>query len=523
MALQQLSFSAPGAVLDRDRFGLTELWQRREDAGRYVAGVVALALAYYVAAHAGYALEFSGPVAAIVWLPAGVGVAFLYLGGTRFWPGVVIGDLLVNNYSTLPVGTALVQSIGNLLEVLVATALLRRLCPRNEPITTVRGVGGAVAAIACGTLVSATIGSVASWVGGVIATHSVPYVWRTWWLGDFSGALLVLPLALCWSTLPPRPWPRARLLEATLMVIVVAGLSAIQLGGSMVLSVLVFPALIWAALSFGLRGATIAITISCAFALLGATNDHGPFGVGSIDSRLLETQLFIATVSLSALTIAALVSERARLAEGVLASRARMVAVSDLARQRVERDLHDGAQQSLLGLKFKLAEAVDVIQENPDEGRRLVATVERQMDDVLDGLRSVAAGAYPPLLRERGIVEALKSAARRAPTDVSVHGTGVGRIREPIEAAIYFCCLEALQNVSKHAGPGTHTDVRLRQQGQTLRFEVVDSGLGFEPAAVRDGNGLANMRDRIEAVGGKLVMTSHPGGGTAVRGRVPIG
>jgi signal transduction histidine kinase len=481
-----------------------------------------LVVAYYSAAHLGYALQFSGPVAALMWLPVGVGVAFLYLGGLRLWPGVVIGDLLVNDYATLPFGTALVQSIGNLLEVLVVTLLLLRLCPREEPLGTLRGVLGMVAAIACGTLLSATIGSMASWLGDVFEARSLPYVWRTWWLGDFTGALIVLPLALAWSSLPARPWQRGRMMEASLMVAVVTGLSALQLGRPVLLSALVFPALIWAALDFGLRGATVAITIICGFAIWGATNDLGPFGVGTINDRLLETQLFIATVSLTALAIAALVAERAQLAEHLRASRTRLVASSDQARQRLERDLHDGAQQGILGLRLKLTLATEALERDPEEGQRLLTTIERQMDGVLEELRSLAHGVYPPMLREYGIVSALESAALHMASPVSVHGAGVGRYSQATEAAVYFSCLEALQNVAKHAGPDANADVRLRQQSSELRFEVTDSGTGFDPATTFPGTGQANMRDRIEAVGGTLTVVSRPRNGTTVRGRVPI-
>jgi signal transduction histidine kinase len=346
-------------------------------------------------------------------------------------------------------------------------------------------------------------------------------VWRTWWLGDFSGALIVLPLALAWSKLATRPWGRARLIEGSLMVVVVAGLAAIQLGRPVLLCVLVFPALIWAALRFGQRGATVAITIICAFAILGTTNDLGPFGVGAINERLLETQLFIATVSLTALAIAALVSERARLADGLRASRARLVVASDQARQRLEHDLHDGAQQGILGLRIKLALASEAIRQDPQEGQRLVAAIGRQMDDVLDELRFLASGVYPPMLRDHGVATALESAALRLATPVSVHHAGVRRYSQAVEAAVYFSCLEALQNVAKHAGAEARAEVRLHQQGRELRFEVSDSGVGFDPGSAPRGDGLANMRDRIEAVGGTLIVASRPGSGTTVRGRVP--
>ncbi len=510
-----------GAVLP-ERRRLSDVVRYYAPARRDLGWIALLVAAYFSAAVLGYAFQFSGPVAAIMWLPVGVGVAFLYLGGLRLWPGVVIGDLLVNNYSALPIGSAVAQSIGNLLEVVVATVLLLRLCPRDEPIGTLRGVIGMVVAIASGTLLSATIGSVASWLGGVIDAGSLPHVWRTWWLGDFCGALIVIPFALAWSSLPARPWRVGRILEASLMVSVVIGLSALQLGGPVLLCALVFPALVWAALDFGLRGATIAITIICVFAIWGTTNDLGPFGVGAMNDRLLETQLFIATVSLTALAIAALVAERARLDEHLRASRTRLVAASDHARQRFERDLHDGAQQGILGLRLKLTLATEMLASDPQEGKRLLATIERQMDGVLEDLRSLAHGVYPPMLREYGVVSALDSAALRVASPVAVHGAGVGRYRQATEAAVYFSCLEALQNVVKHAGPDARAVVRLRQHGDELRFEVVDTGTGFDPRTTRGGDGLTNMRDRVEAVGGTLTVDSWPQNGTAVRGRVPI-
>ena len=139
---------------------------------RRVIGVLALVLLYSGAAQIGYALQFSGPVAAVVWLPVGVGIAFLYVGGLQYWPGVVIGDLLANQYGALPLGTALAQTGGNLLEVIVATLLLRRLVPRGDPLASPTGVGRMFVAIGAGTLVSAMIGTLASLAGGVIERPS---------------------------------------------------------------------------------------------------------------------------------------------------------------------------------------------------------------------------------------------------------------------------------------------------------------------------------------------------------------
>src|SRR3954468_8616267 len=152
--------------------------------GRYGAGVVVLAAAYYAAAKAGYELEFAGPVAAIVWFPAGVAIAFLCLGGLRFWPGVLVGDLLANDYSALPVGSALGQTLGNMLEVLVAALLIGRLLARGSPLDSVGGAGRLIAAITAGTALSAIVGPLSLWVGNVISGSELPRVARTWWLGD---------------------------------------------------------------------------------------------------------------------------------------------------------------------------------------------------------------------------------------------------------------------------------------------------------------------------------------------------
>src|SRR4051812_44428615 len=159
---------------------------------RGLAALVALPAAYYASAKVGYALGFAGPVAAIVWLPVGVAIAFLYLGRMALWPGVVIGDLLSNDYGALPLGSALGQTAGNLLEVLVAAFLMRRLIGRASPLSSVGTLTRMLGALAAGTLLSATVGTVALRLGGVIEANAWAHIWRTWWLGDFAGALIVV-------------------------------------------------------------------------------------------------------------------------------------------------------------------------------------------------------------------------------------------------------------------------------------------------------------------------------------------
>ncbi len=203
-------------------------------------------------------------------------------------------------------------------------------------------------------------------------------------------------------------------------------------------------------------------------------------------------------------------------------SRVRLMETAHAERRRLERDLHDGVQQHLVGLRIKLDMAAETFREDPVRGERALASVGRQMDDVLQELRSLARGIYPSLLHECGLREALRAAARNSPIPVAVRAAGIGRYAEDVEVAVYFCCLEALQNVAKHAGPDATTMVTLAQDGPDLRFEVHDSGVGFDPDAAGPGNGLINMRDRIEANGGTLKVTARRGRGTSVRGRVPV-
>ena len=486
---------------------------------RYAGGVCLLVAMYYGAAHLGYAVGFSGPVAAIVWLPVGVGVAFLYLGGLRFWPGVVIGDLLVNNYSTLPVGSALGQSAGNLLEVVVAVLLLRRLCPPDRPLATIRGVAGMLIAIAAGTFVSATVGAISLALGGVTAGDMRLHVWRTWWLGDFSGALIVLPLALAWSTPPLRRWSRGRLVEGVLTLAAVAALSEAAMHTSDPLAYIVFPALIWAALRFDERGATLAVATTAGFALWGTTHYVGQFVFQSINSSVLNTQLYIAVASGTALAVAALVSERESFAMKVRASRTRLVEASDTERRRLERNLHDGAQQRLVALAARLALAADESREDPSRSARLFETAGDELLLAIDELRDLAHGIHPPVLAEFGLAPAVQAAVAQSATPIASVDLPHRRFDDVAEVTAYYVALEAIANAQKYARAAT-VRVSGRLVDGALELEVADDGLGG--AIERPGSGLEGLRDRVEATGGHFVVDSLRGRGTRIAASIPV-
>ena len=215
-------------------------------------------------------------------------------------------------------------------------------------------------------------------------------------------------------------------------------------------------------------------------------------------------------------------ASRDALAVELAETRARVFDAADAERRRLERDIHDGLQQDLTAIRLRLERAIEVIRADPPNGQQMLIPVGADVDHAIGSLRSLARGIYPALLRDRGVPEALRSAALRLPIPVSIVDRDVGRYLERVEVAIYFCCLEALQNVTKHAGDGVTAKVCLSYEKGSLRFRVQDDGNGFEPGRNHAGSGLANMRDRIAAVGGTLAFTSRPGQGTTVSGRVPV-
>jgi signal transduction histidine kinase len=202
-------------------------------------------------------------------------------------------------------------------------------------------------------------------------------------------------------------------------------------------------------------------------------------------------------------------------------SRARIVASGDAERRRLERDIHDGAQQNLAALAIELRLAHDLIATAPDTAAEMLEALNTQVQATIRELRDLAHGIYPPLLADGGLGPALTAAAARSPLDVDVDVRTGDRFDQNTEAAVYFCCLEALQNSAKHA-PAARVSVRVWCEGDLLCFEVADDGPGFDPETTQKGHGLANMTDRLGAIGGSVRWRSRPGEGAGVSGSVPL-
>ena len=207
--------------------------------------------------------------------------------------------------------------------------------------------------------------------------------------------------------------------------------------------------------------------------------------------------------------------------EDLRAAQKRLVAAQDEARRRLERNIHDGAQQRLVALSVRLRLARSLAAKDPEQTAHMLEQLQAETTETLEDLRDLARGIYPPLLADKGLVAALEAQMRRSVVPVELHPDGAGRYSQEVEAAVYFSVLEALQNVSKYASAG-RASVRLAETDVALTFEVEDDGVGFDAANAGHGTGLQGIADRLAALDGTVEVRSTPGAGTTVAGRIPL-
>ena len=217
---------------------------------------------------------------------------------------------------------------------------------------------------------------------------------------------------------------------------------------------------------------------------------------------------------------AGLVLSNAGLIEDLRASRQRLVAAQDEERRRLERNIHDGAQQDLVAMAIKLRLADTAVDEDPAEAKEIIGELHADAAGALENLRDLARGIYPPLLADLGLTAALNAQASKSAVAVTVEADGIGRFGQDTEAAVYFCCLEALQNIAKYA-QATSARICLQAQNGTLRFTVSDDGTGYDARHTPMGSGQRNMADRLAALGGRLEVRSAPRQGTTIAAELP--
>jgi signal transduction histidine kinase len=495
---------------------------------RYAVGILALAAAYYGAAKLGQTLRYTASVAAI-WPPAGVGIAALYLWGLRWWPGVFLGEVAVNGEllvedTALPLGSLIGQQAGNMAEIVVGALLIRRLIGRRAALDRAEQVGGMLAALGIATAISATVGTTSMLLGGVIEESEAVTFWRTWWLGDTAGALVVLPLALAWVPEPAAAWRRISTWEGALMIAAVAGLGALAFSIDEPVAYMVFPALIWAAFRFGPAGATLSIAIAAGVAVGFTAHEAGPFSTQPIDLRTLSTQVYIVVAALTTLFLSALVTERERSAAELAGATRREDDRALKERHRIARDLHDSVSQALFSTVLHTRAAQKALKR---QGPAPSSPLEQSLDAIGDLTRGAQSEMRALIFElghdavEGGLVAGLNRHASmlrsRHGLDIEVHGPERLELSSRAQTELFRIGREALANVVKHAG-ASKAWVRVEARSGRVLVEVRDDGSGFDPAARHAGHfGLLSMQSRAAELGGVLTISSTPRSGTVVR------
>jgi signal transduction histidine kinase len=449
-------------------------------------------------------------------------MAVLILYGLSLWPGIVLGDLAVADFSQ-PAGTVLGQTIGNTLEVLIAAVLFYRLAEGRTGFGRVRDVAALVAAAAAGTAVSAVFGAASLKLGGVIPSGQVGTVWRTWFLGDLSGALVFAPLVLCWVGVRLDAITPRQALEGAAIVTLIVVLALLP--SQRDVPYVVFPVLIWAALRGGPRGAAGAVALVTTLTVYNTAHHAGPFVRATITQSLLATQLFVAAAAVTSLVLGAVIEERHAALEALREneqrlrdSRARIVKAGDAARRRLERNLHDGAQQHLVSLALTLRLAKLQLRKNPAETEHLLTEASDELQSAIDELRELARGIHPAVLTDRGLGPALEVLADHAHLPVELTARLTSRLPSTVEAVVYYVAAEGLTNITKYAH-ATAATLRLETNNETVVLHVGDNGAGGADPSL--GTGLRGLADRVEALGGKLELHSPPGHGTLLTASIP--
>jgi signal transduction histidine kinase len=489
---------------------------------RYMGAVGGVGAIYWLAAKGGLQLAYLHGSVSALWPPVGVGMALLVLYGLSLWPGIVAGDLAVADFSQ-PAGTVLGQTIGNTLEVVIAAVLFLRLAGGRTQFGRVRDIAVLVGAAVAGTAVSAVFGTASLRLGGIVPAAQVGTVWRTWFLGDLTGALVFAPLLLCWAGARFGAVTPARVIEGVVIATLITVIALLP--SQRDVPYIVFPVLIWAALRGGPRGAAGAAALVTTLTVYNTAHHAGPFVRATITESLLATQLFAAAAAVTSLVLGAVIEERHAALDALREneqrlrdSRARIVKAGDAARRRLERNLHDGAQQRLVSLALTLRLARLQLATNPEGTEELLTEASAELQGAIDELRELARGIHPAVLTDRGLGPALEVLADHSHLPVEVTAHIPARLPSTVEAVVYYVAAEGLTNIAKYS-QATSATLRLEAQNRKVVLRVGDNGAGgADPAR---GTGLRGLADRVEALGGKLELDSPPGEGTVLTASIP--
>jgi len=509
------------------------------------ATFVVLAGVYFVAGKLGLSLAFANPSASPVWAPTGIALAALLLLGARVWPAIFVGAFLVNLTTAGGVETSLGIATGNTLEAVTGSWLTARYAGGLDAFERPQDVFKFVALTGLvSTAISATFGATSLALGGLAVWSDYGRLWTTWWLGDAAGALLVTPALVAWIAGPRSRWSRGRLLEVSgLLAASIAVGAIVFLGILFPWPFLCLPFAIWMAFRFGPRETTATVLIFSGLAILGAIRGSGPFPVGDANESLLLLQVFMAVISVTTLSLTALVSERRRALEALERQ------AVDLARSNAELESfahvisHD-LKAPLRGISSLAAWLVEDCKDIlPDESREHLELLGRRthhMSQLIDGVLAYSRVASTRAASERvdpnTVLEDVIDSLGPLP-NVSIRTEGqlpvIRYDRTQLTQVFQNLIANAVQHMGKESG---EVVVSCRSHPEVFEFSVRDDGVGIEerhferifrmfqslhPERETTGVGLTIVKRIVEMHGGSIGVDSTPGAGTTFRFSVP--
>jgi signal transduction histidine kinase len=529
---------------------------------RHSAAILGLATIYFVAARLGLMMDAVAGFATLVWPPTGIALAALLLGGYRLWPGILIGAFVANLSTGAPLLAALGIGVGNTLEAVVGTYLLRRIPGFRPSLDRLRDVLGLIVlAAGVSTIVSATIGVSTLYLAGIVSGEQVGEAWQAWWVGDLIADLVIAPVLLVWATTPRfRPAPRQSL-EAAALVASVLGVCLFVFGSPVATDTttvrwgyLVFPPLIWAALRFGQHGAVSMTLLTSLVAIWGTASGYGPFARPVLHESLLTLQTFLGVAAATFMVLGASIAERRR-ADAEL--RRAHDAVADANRAKSEflavmsHELRTPLNAISGYVELMSAEMHDPITETQRTYLSRIRSNQRQLllliEDVLS-FAKVEAGHLSVAIQTvlvRDILQAVESLV-----EPELRRKQLSFASDPYDPALAVradpeklrqILLNLVANAVKFTAPGGRIEVGAARERDSIRMWISDTGIGipadqlervFEPFFQVDrgltrsypgvGLGLAIARDFARAMGGEVRVDSEAGRGTIASLELPV-
>jgi signal transduction histidine kinase len=519
---------------------------------RYVVALIVLAALYMGAARSGLLLDAIAGFATLVWAPTGIAIAALLLFGYRLWPAIFAGALIANLWTGASLLAALGIACGNTLEAVAATAILRRTPGFRLALDRLEDVASFIVLVAvlC-TAISATIGVSALALAGTITTSQVAITWRAWWLGDLVGALVVAPLLLVWLSQPPPAIERRQIPEGVVLLLILAGVSVYTFGGvadshSLEQTYLVFPALIFAAVRFGQRGAVTAVFVTTVAAVWGTVSGHGPFARPVLSQGLFALQTFMAVATATFLVLGASVAEHRRTEEWLRHAR-ELAETANRAKSDFLAVMSHELRTPLNAISGYV-ELLDMQIAGPvsERQRDYLSRIKSSQSHLLSLLEEVLgfarletgrlAVSLQPVIVYDAIVALesmlqLEMQKKRITFQSHVPDLSVVALADPDR--VRQILLNLVANGVKFTPEGGRITVGAQREEDRIRLWVTDTGIGipsdklehvFEPFFQVDhgpkrkypgmGLGLAIARDLAKAMNGELWMESTPGVGS---------